>query len=153
MSEDGERPVANDDAAPEQEGARTTVRPPFDPEQFARESDSRIAIEAEPPSDRPTAPPPPGLPPYAADLSAPKHPAPGSVGPDAVPSLTVARDDLDWFELPRLARELLVHVDGRSTLAILCERCGFALDAVTATCQELDRQGIVTLHRRSSTSA
>lgn len=141
-----------DDAAePPEDGGRTTVRPPFDPEQFARESDSRIRIEEDPPSTRPTAPPPPGLPQYAREEGALRSSA--SMGSDVVPSLAIAREDLAWFELPRLARDLLGHIDGRSTLAVVCARGGFVIEAATAACNELERQGIVTLRRGSSTGA
>jgi hypothetical protein len=152
MSEEAARPAACEDVEPEEEGARTTVRPPFNPAQFARESDSRIGLEPEPPSARPTTPPPPGLPQYGPTGGAAMH-AQASVGPDAVPSLAVAREDLECFELPQLTRDLLRQVDGHSTLATLCARGAFALEAATAACHELERQGIVTLRRGPSTSA
>jgi hypothetical protein len=151
MSEEGARDFAYEDAEPEEEEqARTTVRPPFDPEQFARESDSRIAFEENPPSSRPTAPPPPGLPHYEPEVSPREADSFPPVSAEAVPSLAIARQDLEWFELPKLARDLLGQVDGRSTLAMVCARGGFALEAATAACQELERQGIVTLRRGSS---
>jgi hypothetical protein len=146
MSEEGDQPLSYDEE-PEEEGARTTVRPPFDPEQFARESDSMIGLEGEPPSERPTAPPPPGLPQYAPGAAVQRsHPFP-AMGSDAVPSLAIAREDLEWFELPKLTRDLLAHVDGRCSLADICARGGFALEAATAACHELDCQGIVTVRR------
>jgi hypothetical protein len=135
-------------AEPEPATNRTTVRPPFDPEQFARESDSMIGVDAEPPSERPTTPPPPGLPLYTPGMP-PSFAEPGS---DVIPTLAVAREDLEWFELTDIARDLLEHFDGRSTLALICAQGGFALDAALAVCRELSRQGIVTLHRESSTS-
>jgi hypothetical protein len=150
MSEEGDRPLSYDEE-PEDEGARTTVRPPFDPEQFARESDSMIGLDGEPPSERPTAPPPPGLPQYTGGPSLPKPYSLTSVGSEAVPSLAIAREDLEWFELPRLTRDLLALVDGRSTLAVICARGGLALEAAMAACHELDCQGIVTLRRGPST--
>jgi hypothetical protein len=160
MKEHGVSPLQS---VPEPEEAtdRTTVRPPFDPEQFARETDSMIDDEEDPPSGRPTAPPPPGLPQYASgvmphvapSLASGTMPALGTLDSEAVPSLAVAREDLEWFELPTLARELLRHVDGRTPLSTLCASAGLAFDAAMAACHELDRQGLVILRRRSSTSA
>ena len=37
------------------------------------------------------------------------------VEPTTIPELAVARDDLEWFELPPLCRKLLEHVDGTAT--------------------------------------
>jgi hypothetical protein len=108
----------------------TTVRPPFDPEVFARESDSKVH-DALPPSARPTVPPanPAGT--HAAS-------------PTDVPTLAVAREDLEWFDLSPSARELLLHINGRDAVDALAER---ARSPVTEVLRELARladEGLVT---------
>jgi hypothetical protein len=145
MSEQRARPLPHD-ASPDEEKT-TTVRPPFDPEEYARESDSKIRIEASPPSARPTAPPPPGLPQYTPGLASGTMHSLGSVSSDAVPALAMAEEDLAWFDLPKVARALILFIDGQSTLGAICVRAGLALDAAMAACHELERQGIVTLRR------
>jgi len=125
-----------------------TVRPPFDPETFARESDSRVAIrDDQSPSARPTAPPPAGVPQYRAEMASGTMPSLASVGPDAVPQLVIAREDLEWFDLPKVARAVLVHVDGLAPVGTIGPRAGLALDAATAAFHDLERDGIVTLRR------
>ena len=150
MKDQGVSPLPS---SPELEEAttRTTVRPPFDPEQFARETDSRVG-DTDPPSERPTAPPPPGLPQYAPGATSGTMPVLASLDVDVVPALVIAREDLEWFELPKAARDLLGEVDGHTTLGTLCARAGFPLDAALSLCHELDRQGLVTLRRGSNTS-
>jgi hypothetical protein len=122
----------------------STVRPPFDPIKFARESDSKIRIETTPPSARPTAPPPPGVPQYAPGASGTMHSL-GSVTTGAVPELSVAREDLEWFDLTPYARSLLRYVDGRQSLEAIAARACMKLDDVMAAMHQLARDGIVTL--------
>jgi hypothetical protein len=117
----------------------TTVRPPFDPEAFARESETNIrtslpVAESSPPpaSARPTVPPPPGLPVYSA-----------AVGGSAVPVLVLSRDDLEWFDLSPVAREVLALVNGEDTIGAICARSGLALDDVVETLEDLARDGVV----------
>jgi hypothetical protein len=108
----------------------TTVRPPFDPEVFARESDSKVH-DALPPSARPTVPPAGPASPHAA-------------GPTDVPTLAVAREDLEWFDLSPSARELLLHINGHDAVDTLAER---AQSPVTEVLRELARladEGLVT---------
>ena len=133
-------------AAPDDEKT-ATVRPPFDPEEFARESDSKIRVEADPASARPTAPPPPGLPQYQPGVTSGTMHSLGSVGSDTIPSLAVARDDLEWFELPKLARSLLGHVDATATIGAIASAAGVPLDAAMAAFHQLERDGLVTLRR------
>jgi hypothetical protein len=124
-----------------------TVRPPFDPEAFARESDSKVRVETDPVSARPTAPPPPGIPQYAPGLSSGTMHSLGSVTSDAIPTLAVARDDLEWFELPAFTRDLLHLVDGHEPIAAICLRGGIALDRAMAAFHELVNDGVITLRR------
>jgi hypothetical protein len=133
---------------PPQPGAEepSTVRPPFDPVSYARESDSKIRIETTPASARPTAPPPPGMPQYSPGNSGTMHSL-GSVTSGAVPELAVAREDLEWFELTPYARSLLRYVDGRQSLEAITARACMKLDEVMAAMHDLARDGIVTLRR------
>jgi hypothetical protein len=126
-------PPGSDDPPP-------TVRPPFDPQAFARESESKIAVlesgvtEAAPASTRPTTPPPAGMPLlYAIDG-------------DSIPSLAIAREDLDWFELPKLARHLLRHVDGEAPLAVICARIGLKVPQALRLLEGLSRDGALVWH-------
>jgi hypothetical protein len=126
----------------------STVRPPFDPLQFARESESNIQIgETDPPSGRPTAPAPPGIPQYQAGLTSGTMASLGSVGLDTVPMLAVAKDDLAWFELPQPAAKLVAEVDGKVNIGVIATRARTAPDATMHAFHELARQGIVTLRR------
>jgi hypothetical protein len=119
------------------EGAREaiTVRPPFDPEKFARESDSslRIGEQRGPASNRPTVPPPPGLPDYTSLL-----------GVDGIPELVVAREDLEWFDLTPEARNLLQHVDGESTVSTICDKLRRPANDVIGELGRLAGEGLVS---------
>lgn len=117
----------------------TTVRPPFDPEAFARESETNIRTnlrvpDSSPPpaSTRPTVPPPPGLPVYTA-----------AVGGAAVPVLGVSRDDLEWFDLSPAARDVLGHVNGEDSIETICTRSGLRLNDVVDLLEGLARDGVV----------
>lgn len=121
----------------------TTVRPPFDPEAFARESETNIRADvranirmpesAPPPaSTRPTVPPPPGLPVYTA-----------AVGAAAVPVLGISRDDLEWFDLSPVARNVLGYVTGEDSIDAICTRSGLRLDDVVDVLEGLARDGVV----------
>ena len=148
MSEQRAKPLVP--VTPSDEGPTTisTVRPPFDPMAFARDSESQVRIgETDPPSGRPTAPPPPGLPQYQAGITSGTMQSLASVSSDTVPALAVAREDLAWFALPEPAATLGGQVDGTETIGTLGERAGLALDATMSVFHELAVQGIVTLRR------
>ncbi len=133
----------------EEEGSReaTTVRPPFDPETFARESDSNMRVleesgraPAERPRDhgagvfsRPTVPPPPGVPSYAA-----------IIGVEGIPELVVAREDLEWFDLSPEARTLLQHVDGENAVAVICDKVHLPENDVISELERLAGEGLVS---------
>ena len=106
-----------------------TVRPPFDPDSFARESDSRIRVESTPPSRRPTVPP-------ALALSQERA--------GDVPSLALGREDLEWFEMSPMARSLLRHVNGRDTVDVIASRVAMLVPEVIAELDGLAREGVVT---------
>ena len=130
--------------APATEKAREpeTVRPPFDPEEFARESDSLIRIEA-----AATMPPPAMSDPSGAGTSGTMT-AFAAVGPEVVPLLDVARDDLEWFDLQPVARTLLRHVDGRASVASIAESANVPMSQAMAVLHELAREGILTWQER-----
>jgi hypothetical protein len=145
----GRRATTADDASREP----TTVRPPFDPEKFAKESDSKLRVleeagrlgERRPaPSNRPTVPPPPGLPDYAADPAVSTPSAPPPIGADVIPELVVAREDLEWFDLTVEARSLLQHVDGESSVGAICEKAQLSTTEVFAELERLAGEGLVS---------
>jgi hypothetical protein len=91
------------------------------------------------------------MPHYQPALASGSAPSLGSLGSEAVPSLAVASDDLEWFDLPDAARSLLALVDGEAPIGSIATRAGVAVDAALATFHDLHRDGVVTLRRRSST--
>ena len=109
-----------------------TVRPPFDPQEFARQS------------ERVTLPPPPKAPSEAPELVSGTMEVFWPVEPTHIPTLAVARDDLEWFELPALCRKLLEHVDGTATIEAISARSGVSLTDASDLFDELVREGIVT---------
>jgi hypothetical protein len=113
------------------EAQPTTVKPPFDPVTFARESDSRVRVESAPPSARPTAPPPQPLAPAVAR------------GSD-VPVLAISREDLDWFELSSSARNLLRQVNGRDTVDALASLLRIESADLLGELEVLAREGLIT---------
>lgn len=121
-----------------------TIRPPFDPLEFARDADSTIRIaEAAPQPLPPTVPPPPGIPEYSSDTSIRAPHTPLAIDGDMVPTLAVNAADLDWFELPPLARRVLLQVDGCESVASICARCGLELAAGIRVLGDLAGQGLI----------
>jgi hypothetical protein len=110
----------------------TTVRPPFDPEEFARQS------------ERTTVPPPPGLPSYAPGISSGTMDALEPVEGTTVPTLAIAVDDLEWFDLPPLARRMLRHVDGSARLDEICSKTGDSVDDAICVVEQLMREGLLS---------
>ena len=109
-----------------------TVRPPFDPQEFARQSELV------------TLPPPPKAPSDAPELVSGTMEVVWPVEATNIPTLAVAKDDLEWFELPPLCRKLLDHVDGTSSVETICARSGVSLTDASDLFDELVREGIVT---------
>jgi hypothetical protein len=116
---------------------RTTVRPPFDPEQFARECDSKVSLEPIPPSSRPTLPP--GALGEAAGESE-NH----AVRTSDVPVLAVARDDLEWFDLTPAARDLLRMVNGQDAVDAIASHARLTVPEAEVVLERLRRDGLVT---------
>jgi hypothetical protein len=123
-------------AASEDGGDReaVTVRPPFDPVAYARESDSQIQVQEEAGAEnRPTVPPPPGLPHYVP-----------AIGPEVIPELVVARDDLEWFDLTPEARRVLQFVDGERAVSAICDQLRRPANDVMGELERLAGEGLVS---------
>jgi hypothetical protein len=109
-----------------------TVKPAWDPEKYARETDSRIRLESSiPPSARPTVPPP---------GPEPVHMARGT----DVPVLAISRDDLEWFELSSSSRDLLRQVNGRDTVEALATLLRVPPEQLLTDLEGLAREGLIT---------
>jgi hypothetical protein len=121
-------------AASDAQGESITVRPPFDPEEFARQSECK------------TVPPPPGLPQFDPGNTSGTIEAAVSLDANMVPALVVAREDLDWFDVSPLARQLVRDVDGSLSLGEICARSGQPLDDAIRAFEQLVRDGIVVWH-------
>jgi hypothetical protein len=127
-------------AASDAKGESITLRPPFDPEEFARQSECT------------TVPPPAGLPQCDPGNTSGTIETIGSLDAvasldaDMVPALLVAREDLDWFDVSPLARQLLRDVDGSLSLGEICARSGQPLDDAIRAFEQLVRDGLVVWH-------
>jgi len=151
------KPGRSDDRATE----RPTIRPPFDPEEFARESESGLHAAY------PTAPPPtprvlhrPEAPAleltpsrsrlqFSQDTPQLEEPAAGAdalsaLGLDTVPALGVSRDELEWVVLSADADRLLRCVDGTRTLEKVAEVARMSPEDVAAVLLDLADQGVIS---------
>jgi hypothetical protein len=126
-----------------------TVRPPFDPETFARDSEKDLRPEegarSVSASARPTQPPP-------ADYAGPESSVATvsiafSVESDDVLSLALAREQIEAAMLSPLARWLVSHVNEQDTVAVLCDRAGLRMDDALTGLEELAREGVVFFYR------
>jgi hypothetical protein len=119
------------------------VRPPFVPEEFARQSDSKVRVETvAPPSGRPTSPPPPGIPQYAPGSDSGTMPL-TAITAASIPVLAMSHEDLEWFDLTPLARSLLRDVNGRDPVESICKRTGTRFENAVVAFRELEREGVV----------
>jgi hypothetical protein len=138
--------------------ASLTIRPPFDPAAFARESEAGVRAAEGPASNLPTVRPP-------ADDSAPAigslsevRGVAGSIpdvqevemqgpardlGGDDIPFVAVSRDDLPWFDLAPEAADLLALVDGISSVDALAARASFSTKECVSLLQDLAALGVV----------
>lgn len=140
-------------------GERPTVRPPFDPEAFARESESGLHEAVPASSLRPTMRPfhRPEVPPL--EWGATRTPLPSTpeldepaascdaldaLGADAVPILAVSREGLEWVVLATDASRLLAHVDGARSLEVVSAMANIATEDGAAILLDLGDQGIVS---------
>jgi hypothetical protein len=110
---------------------QATVRPPFDPEEFARQSEMS------------TVPPPAQVPDLDPVVSSETLEV-LFVDAETIPSLAVAREDLEWFDLSPQVRELLHHVDGEATLTVVCTRANHVVDEGIALVEQLVRDGVLS---------
>jgi hypothetical protein len=109
---------------------QVTIRPPFDPAEFARQSELS------------TSPPP--------AVQAPDDPVISTettevlfVDEEAVPTLAVAREDLEWFDLAPLVRNVLRFVDGERSIAKISAEVGQSPDQGITLVEQLVRDGLV----------
>jgi hypothetical protein len=132
-------PAQADDAT------RSTARPPFDPVEYARESERNLRAAQQISEEPITAPglvsdPAIRTAPLASELRAVAPAAPPAL--TSVPVISVAREDLEWFDLDEARRELLDRVDGISTLAETLDRARDIPNAANLL-QELAKQGMI----------
>lgn len=140
-------------------GERPTLRPPFDPEAFARESESGLHETVPASSLRPTprAFQRPEVPPLEwGTTRAPLPSAPelderaascdalDALGADAVPVLAVPQEELEWVALPAEASRLLAHVDGLRSIEVVCTMANVAAEDGATILLDLVDQGIVS---------
>jgi hypothetical protein len=110
---------------------RATMRPSFDLEEFARQS------------ERVTIPPPAGLPQYDPGLSSGTTEALSPLQATTAPAVVVTREDLEWFELPEGAQELFDQIDGETPVTALAARAAMSLEDAMAMLEEMARAGLV----------
>ena len=113
---------------------KATIRPPFDPVEFARQSELST------------------MPPTATQSAqSPDDPVVSTdstlevlfVDADTVPMLAVAREDLEWFDLAQPVRDLLRHVDGEAKLSAVCTRARRTLEDGVSLVEQLVRDGVL----------
>jgi hypothetical protein len=109
----------------------TTVRPPFDPAEFARQSECK------------TVPPPPALPEFDPGNASGTIEILVSIEDWMVPAILVAREDLDWFDVAPEARQILLHVDGVLSVREICARSGQPLEEAILLVEHLVRDGVI----------
>ena len=117
-----------------------TVRPPFDPAEFARESDQRVRAATKAPDPAHDVP---GSTPEVQELA-----SDGSVrdalGPDAVPFLVMSREDLASFDLRLDAAKLLTCVDGVSSIEAICAAASIPAEEGASLLLDLAERGVVS---------
>jgi hypothetical protein len=120
-------------AAASRRDDQVTIRPPFDPAEFARQSELS------------TSPPP-----AVQAVAAPDDPVISTettevlfVDEETVPALAVAREDLEWFDLAPLVRNVLRFVDGERSIGKISAEVGQSSDQGIALVEQLVRDGLV----------
>jgi hypothetical protein len=139
-----------------------TERPPFDPDDYARESEERLQAGLE--SRHQTAPPPAehaalrdsckqaqataGAYSFAGEPTGNEEEEPRldpmpSLG--AIPVSLAAPEDFEWFDLGDHGRAIVASIDDRRTVEEILAATGTPLAEGLAVFHELVRQGLVTL--------
>jgi hypothetical protein len=136
---------------------RPTQQPPFDPEVFARESESQV--EAAPVSKRPTVPP---LPSYTnlrdscreflALEPTTSETAERTKTPtlSAVVDLLASMDDLEWFNLDTRARAIVTLIDGELIVEEILAVTHIDIDTGMAILAGMAHDGIVSFRPRDT---
>jgi hypothetical protein len=123
-----------------------TVRPPFDPEVFARESESRLRVAhvathvpVASPMDDADAPP--------TSQSATRLTAAGATADlpadEAVPFVAVSPEELEWFELDADAKAVLGIVNGERSIGHIADALGIGPTVASAVLVRLSHENIV----------
>lgn len=131
----------------------TTVRPPFDPAEFARESDKKIRAATEAPASDLL-----GVRPGDQSLDETRD-VPGSVpdvqevettgandalGTDAIPFVLISHDELAWLDLGSDAEQLIASVNGVSSLEAVCAAARVTAEEGASLLLTLAEQGVVS---------
>jgi hypothetical protein len=111
---------------------RETVRPPFDPQDFAQQSE-RLTVR--PDADTPSETPEIGSPSMVVELL--------SAQETSIPKLAVGHEDLEWFDISPDARRMLEFIDGAASLEVICIRMGLPLIEGMDAIDVLVREGLV----------
>jgi hypothetical protein len=134
-----------------------TLRPPFDPQKFARDSEKALrAQEITSESARPTRRPPPPSPssPPPAVRATEDRATDGaqllvqlSVDDDDVPFLAIAIEHARAVPLSPIARTFLRYVNQRDCVAVICSRAGIRMDDAIVAIEELSGAGVLSFQR------
>ena len=141
-----------------------TIPPPFDPEEYAKDSESMI-VGKPTASMKPTMPPEPfynDLRESCSDRMVAADPAPDSLdfqsevrvlssaplprdipSLDAVPFLAMQTDDLAWFDLGADSKSVLSLVDGCTPIGLILTRSPLSADDTCQIVRELLGLGII----------
>jgi len=111
---------------------KDTIRPPFDPQDFAKQSE-RLTVR--PDADTPSETPEIGSPSMVIELLPAQE--------TSIPRLAVGHEDLEWFDLSPNARRMLEFIDGAASLEVICIRMGLPLTDGMDAIDALTREGIV----------
>jgi hypothetical protein len=111
---------------------RETIRPSFDPQDFARQSE-RLTMR--PDADTPSETPEIGNPSMVVELL--------PVQETSVPKLAVGHEDLEWFDISPAARRMLEYIDGAASLEVICIRMGLPLIEGMDAIDVLVHEGLV----------
>jgi len=138
-----------------------TVRPPYDPVAYARDSERALrAEEAHAHAARPTRRPPAPSPPVSPIPSTEDRASEGgqvlvelSVDDDDVPLLAVAEDRALQMPLSPISRTFLQHVNERDCVAVICARAGLRIDEAVIAIEELSGAGVVSFQRSTRYSS